>query len=179
MLGRGQEIRKDRCCAQSQQGRQRRIARHGRQHQPRYANRQPHRPCGHQQNADRGGHAFAALEAQPDGEIVAHHRPEPGGKFGVHAGHHLLECKRHRAAFADIKYKCQCRRRFVAGAQHVGGTYVARTNGAQIAQAEQLGKNETKRNRSNEVAAKPGDDMQGCHDVRAFKFSDQTRCDRR
>ena len=71
-----QEI--DRRQRDGDQGRKRRDAPDQRRHQPGRRHQQPHRPVQREGDAEIGGHAFAALESQPDGKEMAQHRGQRG-----------------------------------------------------------------------------------------------------
>jgi hypothetical protein len=97
---------------------------------------------GDQEDAKAGGHAFAAFEAEPDGEHVAEDGEEGGEGLHVAAGMRGAEQAPSRAPSQTAEQPLSMSRgrwraqALAAGAEDVGGADVAAADGADVLVAE-------------------------------------------
>ena len=146
-------------------GRQRRIARQEGHGQPGGQHGQTVQRVERQQHPAGRGHALAALETVKHRVQVA----DEGGQTHQHDDHVGQPQRRgqparqqHRQhALADITQQREQRRLLVAGAQHIGGTRVARAVGVRIGQPHELADHHAERHRADEIGRQQHKDLDG------------------
>ncbi len=113
-----------------------------------------------QQNAQGGGHALAALEAEKHRIQVAEEYKHSGnmhGDGGVDERRGQLAGQPHgQPALGQVAQQGEQGSSFLAGAQHVGGARIARAEAARIRQPHQLCHDDGKRQRADQVSAQSG-----------------------
>lgn len=124
-------------------------------------NQQPHRtshhadwPGHHQQCAQCRGDPFAALELEPDREVMANDGGECRDDAGKLAQLHEDQCC--DGTLGGIKDQCHEGQKLVSGPKHVGGADVSRPDGADITKTGHPRQHQSPRDRAEQVADQSG-----------------------
>src|SRR3984893_17331667 len=112
--------------------RERGAAKEKRRHQPEESEDDKNGPGEGKCDTEIGRDTLAAFEAQPDRKDVAEKSAETGRECGV--GPKEIIREQHReGAFQEIAEQCRGGDPLIAGAKHIGGADIARTDRAAIA----------------------------------------------